>query len=261
MAANCNVTPLLKNFFNYYRFDLTNFDPPLPKFHRCNLLHYTCVKWYFRSMQIWLDIFDPPTKILWMHFVMLHHSCSTNRHPAAPDTTKTTCYRSAAQCWKAFLVQSYYKTGICFWSETFRTLYSAALLILNPTRKPVGFMQSCCPMQTTCMLLDDVWTTSRLGPRQILAWVAQFYAVLHPASCACHPHVVHTCHPHVSSAHIICTCHLHMHIIHMHTCHLHIICSTPDGQHGPKLYFYSDRNWLLNGICRNNVELFHFRII
>ena len=162
---------------------------------------------------------------------MLHHSCSTNRHPAAPDTTKTTCYRSAAQCWKAFLVQSYYKTGICFWSETLRTLYSATLLILNPTRKPVGFMQSCCPMQTTCMLLDDVWTTSRLGPRQILAWVAQFYAILHPASCACHPHVVHTCHPHMSSAHIICTCHLHMHIIHMHTCHLHIICSTPDGQH------------------------------
>ena len=34
----------------------------------------------------------------------LHHSCSTNQHPATPDTTKTTCYRSAAQCWKAFLV-------------------------------------------------------------------------------------------------------------------------------------------------------------
>ena len=38
MGANCNVTPLLQiflitytsttNFFNYYRFDLTNFDPP-----------------------------------------------------------------------------------------------------------------------------------------------------------------------------------------------------------------------------------------
>ena len=26
------------------------------------------------------------------------HSCSTNQHPAAPDTTKTTCYGSAAQC-------------------------------------------------------------------------------------------------------------------------------------------------------------------
>ena len=32
------------------------------------------------------------------------HSCSTNQHPAAPDTTKTACYRSAAQCWKALLV-------------------------------------------------------------------------------------------------------------------------------------------------------------
>ena len=32
------------------------------------------------------------------------HSRSTNQHPAAPDTTKTTCYPSAAQCWKAFLL-------------------------------------------------------------------------------------------------------------------------------------------------------------
>ena len=32
------------------------------------------------------------------------HSRSTNQYPAAPDTTKTTCYRSAAQWWKAFLV-------------------------------------------------------------------------------------------------------------------------------------------------------------
>ena len=37
------------------------------------------------------------------------HSHSTNQHPAAPDTTKTTCYQSAAQCWKAFLVRS----GLC----------------------------------------------------------------------------------------------------------------------------------------------------
>ena len=32
------------------------------------------------------------------------HSCSTNQHPATPDTTKTMCYQSAAQCSKAFLV-------------------------------------------------------------------------------------------------------------------------------------------------------------
>ena len=32
------------------------------------------------------------------------HSCSTNQYPVAPDTTKTTCYQSMAQCWKAFLV-------------------------------------------------------------------------------------------------------------------------------------------------------------
>ena len=59
--------------------------------------------------------------------------------------------------------------------------------------------------------------------------------------------------------HIICTLSAHTHT--SSTCHLHIICSTPHGHHGPKLSFYSDRIWLLNGICHKNVELFHFRII
>ena len=45
---------------------------------------------------------------------------------------------------------------------------------------------------------------------------------------------------------------------HMSSTH---ICRTPQGQHGPKLSFYCDRNWLLNGICHKNVELFHFRIM
>ena len=54
----------------------------------------------------------------------------------------------------------------------------------------------------------------------------------------CHPHVVSRC-------------------VH----HPHVICSTPHGQRRPKLSFYSDRNWLLNGICHKNIELFHFRII
>ena len=77
-------------------------------------------------------------------------------------------------------------------------------------------------------------------------------------SSACHLHVIRTHRLHV---HIVHTCHLHTHIIHMRTCHPHVICSTPDGQCGPKLSFYSDRNWLLNKICHKNVELFHFRII
>ena len=52
MGANCNAThPLLRQFFFDYRFDLTKNTPP-PKFHRCNLSCYTCVKWYLRSMQI-----------------------------------------------------------------------------------------------------------------------------------------------------------------------------------------------------------------
>ena len=74
------------------------------------------------------------------------------------------------------------------------------------------------------------------------------HVVLMRMSSACCPHMHVIC---MSSAHVVCMC----------TCHLHIICSTPHGQRGPKLSFYFDRNWLLNGICRKNVELFHFRII
>ena len=33
------------------------------------------------------------------------HSSSANEHTVFPDTTKTTCYESATQCWKALLVQ------------------------------------------------------------------------------------------------------------------------------------------------------------
>ena len=103
MGAFCHITPVLNDILDLCRFDLTYLTPPhqnftgafhhitsvlndildlcrfdlmhltpLPKFHRCNLLHYTCVKWYFRSMQIWLDIFDPPAKISRVHFVTLH---------------------------------------------------------------------------------------------------------------------------------------------------------------------------------------------
>ena len=87
-------------------------------------------------------------------------------------------------------------------------------------------------------------------------------------------HVFHTSSTHRPHAHVVCTLsapaccphviwthHLHLHVIRTCTCHPHIICSTPCGQHGPKLFFYSDRIWLLNGICHKNVELFHFRII
>ena len=66
---SCYTSFTKGNFFDY-RFDWTNFDPPPPKFHGCNLSHYTCVKWYFRSMQIWLDVFDPPPKF---HRCILSH--------------------------------------------------------------------------------------------------------------------------------------------------------------------------------------------
>ena len=74
----------------------------------------------------------------------------------------------------------------------------------------------------------------------------------------CHLHIIcrHTCHPHV-----IHRCVHHPHIVCRHICHPYVICRTPHGQRGPELSFYCDRNWLLNGICRKNVELFHFRIM
>ena len=77
-------------------------------------------------------------------------------------------------------------------------------------------------------------------------------------SSTCCPHIIcrWMCHLHIVRRHVH-----HPHIICRHICHLHIICRTPHGQRGPELSFYCDRNWLLNGICRNNVELFHFRIM
>ena len=64
-------------------------------------------------------------------------------------------------------------------------------------------------------------------------------------SSGCHPHVVRrwVCHPHV---------------VRRWVHHPHVVCST-HGHRGPKLSFYSDRNWLLNGICHKNVEFFLFQ--
>ena len=78
----------------------------------------------------------------------------------------------------------------------------------------------------------------------------------------CHPHIIHrhVCHLECH-LHIICRHVCHPHIICRHIYHPHIICRTTHGQRGPKLSFYSDRIWLLNGICNKNVELFHFRIM
>ena len=73
-------------------------------------------------------------------------------------------------------------------------------LVKIQTSKPVGFMQSC----------------SRWLP---LAWVAEFHAVLHLVSCACHPHA-DVVYMRMLSAH---TCHLHVHIICMSSTHAHVI--------------------------------------
>ena len=53
------------------------------------------------------------------------HSRSTNQHPATPDTTKTTCYWSAAQCWKALLVKPQ-------WLSTYLPQVQSILLVHLP---------------------------------------------------------------------------------------------------------------------------------
>ena len=60
MGAICHITPVLNDILDLCQFDLMYLTPPPPKFHRCILSCYTCVNWYFRSMQIWPDVFDPP---------------------------------------------------------------------------------------------------------------------------------------------------------------------------------------------------------
>ena len=73
-GAFCHVTPVLNDILDLCRFDLMYLTPP-PKFHRCILSRYTCVKWYFRSMQIWLDVFDPPPPLKFHRCNLLHYTC------------------------------------------------------------------------------------------------------------------------------------------------------------------------------------------
>ena len=124
-------------------------------------------------------------------------------------------------------------------------------------------MQSCprwlpclsCPI--SCSITPSVTCMSSVDDtRMRLCW--RFRLADDICQLEHHPHIVHrrVCCLHNIRRHV---CHLH--VICRHICHLHIICRIPHGQHGPELSFYSDRNWLLNGICRNNVELFHFRIM
>ena len=104
MGANCNVTPQLKNFF---------------------------------LLQIWLDQKDPPSplvKILWVQTVTLHlNEKIISIQLLTPDTTKTTCYRSAAQCWKAFLVCFLEKMKVLFfrliWKWHYPTSFSLSFVM------------------------------------------------------------------------------------------------------------------------------------
>ena len=89
-------------------------------------------------------------------------------------------------------------------------------------------------------------------------WMSSAHCPGTHISFECHPHIIHrqVRHPRIVYRHV-----RHPHVIYRHICHPHIICRIPHGQRGPELSFYCNRNWLLNGICHNNVELFHFRIM
>ena len=84
-GAFCHITPMWNDILDLCRYDLMYLTPPL-KFHRCNLLCYTCVKWYFKSMQIWLDVFDPPCQNFMDAFCHVtpqpfnQSACSCSRH-------------------------------------------------------------------------------------------------------------------------------------------------------------------------------------
>ena len=128
------------------------------------------------------------------------------------------------------------------------------------TSKPAGLMQSCSRWRLLVWFTRPLVVTSQINsqdPGKYLPELPNFmqYYTRH------HVHVICTSSAcaHRLHAHVICM--LSAHIVCIRTCHLHIICSTPHGQRGPKLSFYFDRNWLLNGICCKNVELFHFRFI
>ena len=88
-----------KNFF-YYRFDLTKKTPPPAKILWVQpvTLHLN-KKIFFITDLTWPKRSPPPAKIFWVQTVTLHQTLT-------PDTTTTTCYPSAAQCWKAFLVST-----------------------------------------------------------------------------------------------------------------------------------------------------------
>ena len=103
-------------------------------------------------------------------------------------------------------------------------------------------------MASSCLIYQTWW----LLLVKLIAETQANTCLSCPILCSTTPSI--TC---MSSAH-----RLYMRTHHLHT---HVVCtssvSTPHGQRGPKLSFYSDRNWLLNGICCKNVELFHFRIM
>ena len=91
-------TSFTKGNFDDYRFDLTKKTPPV----KISWVHTIMLHLYQRKfwwLQIWLDQKTPQAKISQVHTITLHIPATGN-----PDTTKTMCYRSASQCWKAFLV-------------------------------------------------------------------------------------------------------------------------------------------------------------
>ena len=93
--------------------------------------------------------------------------------------------------------------------------------VASLTRKPVGFMQSCCPVWMTCGRHPDRDPGKYLPelPNFMQYYTWHHAHVIHTSSA----HAVHTCHLHMSSAHVICTCRPHMSSAHVIcTCHLHM---------------------------------------
>ena len=147
MGANCNATPpLLKAIFFNYRFDLTKNTPPPPgqNFMGAFCHHYTCVKWFFRSMQIWLDIFDPPLQNF-TGCISSHYTTAVQPISIQPLQTQQKPRVTEAQ----HNAEKHYLLTI-FISWKWRT--DVLFLDIHIRKKPVTFDLNCIiNLRTTCL--------------------------------------------------------------------------------------------------------------
>ena len=128
-----------------------------------------------------------------------------------------------------------YGSQLCFLSQKYQLLMSLWFLMWTMCVRHSDNVQMTCGQHKSEISLE-IWLVDDICRLDVIRkWI----------------HHLHIIRRHVHHWHIVCR----------HICHPYIIYRTPHGHCGPELSFYCDQNWLLNGICRKNVELFHFSIM